>query len=128
MLEADERPLARRKPPAAQTHAWSSAHARGILALRLAATQTTRVELGDRERAILDFERTWWQDEGSKETLIRRRLQLSPSRYYQVLHTLLEIPGALAYDPLVVHRLRRARRLRRQTKIDGSRASVRPRR
>lgn len=75
--------------------------------------------ISDRERAILDFERTWWREGGSKEVAIRERLGLSATRYYQVLGGLLESPHAVAYDPLVVRRLRRQRDLRRRARYEG---------
>jgi len=86
------------------------------------------VELGERERAILDLERDWWLEGDRKDVVIRRRLLLSGSRYYQVLHGLLDSPAALAYDPLVVRRLLRARRARRRDKVEGPRVSSPPRR
>ena len=102
----------------------------GRRALRLGSrqAQTTAVELGERERAILDLERDWWRDGERKETVIRRRLELSSSRYYRLLHGLLDSPAALAYDPLVVHRLLRARRARLRVKVEGPRVSSPPRR
>ncbi len=75
--------------------------------------------LTDRDRAILDFERTWWREPGSKEAAIRQRFAVSPTRYYQVLGVLLASPEALAYDPLVVRRLRRLRVDRRRARIEG---------
>jgi hypothetical protein len=75
--------------------------------------------LSDRDRAILDFERSWWTEEGAKEAAIRQRFQLSPGRYYQVLGALLATPDAAAYDPLVVRRLRRQRVDRRRARIEG---------
>jgi len=75
--------------------------------------------LSSRERAILDFERTWWSLPGSKEHEIRRHLDMSPARYYQVLADLLESPEALTYDPLVVRRLRRLRERRRRARWEG---------
>jgi Protein of unknown function (DUF3263) len=75
--------------------------------------------LSDRDRAILDFERSWWTEPGSKEVAIRQRFALSPGRYYQVLGVLLTTPDALAYDPLVVRRLRRLRVDRRRARIEG---------
>ena len=45
--------------------------------------------LSDREKAIIDFERTWWAEPGPKELAIRERFQLSATRYYQVLNSLL---------------------------------------
>ncbi|HJR26990.1 MAG TPA: DUF3263 domain-containing protein, partial [Acidimicrobiales bacterium] len=60
--------------------------------------------LTDRDRAILDFERTWWTEPGPKDTAIRERFELSGTRYYQLLTELLEEPEALEYDPLLVRR------------------------
>ena len=75
--------------------------------------------LTDRDRAILDFERGWWLGPSTKGAAIRARLDLSPTRYYQVLNLLLDDPAAAAYDPLVIHRLRRSRLLRRQARVEG---------
>lgn len=75
--------------------------------------------LGERERSILDFERSWWQTPGPKEGAIRARFGLSTTRYYQLLNDLLDDDEALRYDPLVVRRLRRLRDRRRQARVDG---------
>jgi hypothetical protein len=75
--------------------------------------------LSDRDRAVLDFERGWWLVPSAKGSAIRERLGLSPTRYYQVLRRLVDDHDAAAYDPLVVRRLRRARRLRRQARVLG---------
>ena len=75
--------------------------------------------LSDRDRAILDFERSWWREPGSKERAIRGRFEFSPTRYYQVLNELLESPEAVAYDPLVVRRLRHRRMRRRRARFEG---------
>src|ERR1700726_3825255 len=64
--------------------------------------------LSSRERAILDFERTWWSLPGPKEQEIRRQFELSAARYYHLLAELLESEEALEYDPLVVRRLGRS--------------------
>ena len=77
----------------------------------------------ERDRAILDFERSWWAEPGPKEVAIRRRLALSPARYYELLGELLESPEAAAYDPLVVRRLRRLRSRRRRARLEGRPAS-----
>ena len=37
---------------------------------------------------------------------------MSPTRYYQTLNALLDLPQALSYDPVLVHRLRRVRTAR----------------
>lgn len=83
--------------------------------------------LSDRERAILDYERSWWQEAGPKERAIRQRLGLSPTRYYRVLAELVESDDALEYDPLVVRRLRRDRRRRRRERFEGRSADGGPR-
>ncbi len=66
-------------------------------------------ELTERGRQILDFERQWWRQAGSKEQAIRDTFNLSATRYYQLLNALLDDPLALAHDPVVVQRLRRLR-------------------
>jgi hypothetical protein len=77
------------------------------------------MELSDRDRAILDFERSWWQLEGPKEAAIREQLALSPTRYREILHRLCDSPAAWAYDPLVIQRVRRARDRRRRARFEG---------
>ena len=61
------------------------------------------------ERAILDFEGEWRRHVGAKEEAIRAELDLAPARYYQLLGRLIETEAALAYDPMLVKRLRRVR-------------------
>ncbi len=73
--------------------------------------------LEERSRAILDFERGWWQQEGSKEGAIRSRFRLSAARYYQLLNRLIDSPEALRYDPMLVRRLRRLRTARRRQRF-----------
>ena len=46
--------------------------------------------LSERDRAILDFERSWWAEPGPKELAIRQRFDLSATRYYQVLNALID--------------------------------------
>jgi hypothetical protein len=82
--------------------------------------------LSERDRAILDFERIWWNEPGPKELAIRSRFDLSPARYYQVLAELLESPEAVSYDPLVVRRLRRLRDRRRRARYEGRSAGEPP--
>jgi hypothetical protein len=83
--------------------------------------------LSPRDQAILDFERSWWTEPGPKEGAIRERFDLSPTRYYQVLSDLLDVPEALGYDPLVVRRLRRLRDRRRRARFEGRSAGEPPR-
>jgi hypothetical protein len=66
-------------------------------------------ELDDRGKQILEFERRWWRQAGSKEQAVRDTFNLSATRYYQLLNALLDNPLALAHDPIVVQRLRRLR-------------------
>lgn len=75
--------------------------------------------LTDRDRAILDFERSWWTEAGPKDTAIRGHFELSGTRYYQLLAELLDDAEALEHDPLLVRRLRRARDRRRRARVEG---------
>jgi hypothetical protein len=75
------------------------------------------VPLSERQVAILDFERIWWQLDGPKDVAIRERFAISTTRYYQLLNDLLDCPEADAYDPLVVRRLRRMRTHRRAARF-----------
>ena len=73
------------------------------------AELTDHPELTAHQRAILDFERRWWRRPGAKEQAIRDSFEISPTRYYQALNGLLELPQALLYDPTLVNRLLRLR-------------------
>jgi hypothetical protein len=75
--------------------------------------------LSARDRAILDFEGSWWARPGSKEQAIRRELDLSSARYYQLLAELIDSAEAMEYDPLVVLRARRGRHARRRARWEG---------
>ena len=70
--------------------------------------------LTEREVRILAFERNWWRQPGAKEQAIRDMLGLSATRYYQMLNELIDRPEAMAFEPVLVKRLRRqrAKRLR----------------
>ena len=83
------------------------------------------MELSARERAILDFERSWWRLPGPKEAAIRAHLGMSGTRYYRLLGELLDEQAALTYDPLTVRRLRRLRDHRRRVRFEGRRADPR---
>ena len=74
--------------------------------------QVAPLGLSRREHEMLTFERQWWRQAGAKETAIRDRFGVPPTRYYQVLNALVDRPDALAADPLLVRRLRRLRRAR----------------
>ena len=77
------------------------------------------MSLTERQQAILDFERGWWTEDGVKDLLLRERFQCSTDDYYGELNGLLDNPEALAYDPLVVRRLQRARERRRRLRLDS---------
>jgi hypothetical protein len=70
--------------------------------------------LDERARAILDFEREAWRLRVPKERAIRETFGISATRYSQLLHRIVDTPEALAYDPMLVRRLRRLRELRRK--------------
>jgi hypothetical protein len=76
--------------------------------------------LSDRDRQILDFERESWRLSVPKERAIRERFGFSPARYHQVLNRLIQRPEALAYDPMLVRRLRRVREARRRRRVAGA--------
>lgn len=65
--------------------------------------------LSDRDRAVLDIEATFWRTTGAKTEAIRG-LNLTATRYYQILNQLLDNPDALAYAPTTINRLRRLRK------------------
>src|SRR6201999_2583480 len=71
-------------------------------------------ELSERDSQILEFERQWWKYAGAKEQAIRDLFDMSATRYYQVLNTLIDTPAALAADPMLVKRLRRLRASRQR--------------
>lgn len=75
----------------------------------LAAVRDDVPTLTPSQRAILDFERQWWRQPGAKEQAIRDNFEMSPTRYYQTLNALLDLPEALHYDPSLVNRLQRLR-------------------
>lgn len=61
----------------------------------------------DLEHQIMQFEDRWWRIAGSKESAIRDELGMSPTRYYQLLHTLAGREDTLAAYPVLTKRLRR---------------------
>lgn len=74
-------------------------------------------ELTDRDRQILDFERSWWKHAGVKEQAIKDRFDMSATRYYQMLNDILEKPAALEYDAILVKRLKRLRTYRQRQRV-----------
>lgn len=75
--------------------------------------------LSERDRAILDFEGSWWAEPGPKEAAIKARLGLSASRYRQILAALVDSEEAAVAAPLLIRRLRRERDRRRRARFEG---------
>ena len=80
----------------------------------VARDEQVDVGLSARDQQVLAFERQWWRYAGAKEQAVRELFDMSPTRYYQVLNTLIDDPAALAYDPMLVKRLRRLRASRQR--------------
>jgi hypothetical protein len=72
--------------------------------------------LSRRERDILAFERQWWKYAGAKEEAIKELFDMSATRYYQVLNTLVDRQEALEADPMLIKRLRRLRASRQKAR------------
>lgn len=82
----------------------------------MSAVEEIRAEsgMGERDLAILAFERQWWKFAGAKEQAIKDQFGLSSTSYFQILNSLLDSPAALAHDPMLVKRLRRMRETRQR--------------
>jgi hypothetical protein len=78
------------------------------------------VPLTDRERAILELERTWWTLDTPKDALVEERLGCTAETFYVELNALLDSADALAHDPLLVRRLRRLRDRRRRDRMEAA--------
>lgn len=72
--------------------------------------------LTSREEQVLAFERQWWRYPGAKESAIKEIFDLTPARYYQILNDLIDRPAAIAFDPMLVKRLRRLRESRQKAR------------
>jgi hypothetical protein len=72
--------------------------------------------LTERDLEMLAMERLWWQFAGAKEQAIREKFDMSATRYYQLLNALIDRDDALAFDPLLVKRLRRLRAQRQRSR------------
>lgn len=86
-------------------------------------TESDPSPLTDRDRAILDFERSWWAQGGVKEIAIGERFSLSTSRYYALLGEIMDMPEAMDHDPLLVRRLHRLRDARRRSRVASADAT-----
>ena len=88
-----------------------------------ARNRASEPALSERDIRILEFEREWWHHAGAKEAAIRSQFSLSAARYYQLLNAVIDLPGALRHDPMLVKRLLRARDAR--TRARSARAFTR---
>lgn len=75
------------------------------------------VELDDRARQVIEFERESWKLTVPKERAIRERFGFSPARYHQLLNRAIDTDAAVAYDPMLVRRLQRVREARRRKRV-----------
>lgn len=64
-------------------------------------------------RDLLAFAALTWRHDGSRDTAIREQFGITPTEFYRRLHHLIDRPEAVTADPVLVHRLRRQRELRR---------------
>ena len=62
--------------------------------------------LSTEERAVLDFEGSWWLQPGPKDQAIEFSLGLTAAGYYEALLALIDRPEAMNHDPLTVKRVR----------------------
>ena len=86
--------------------------------------ETSGHGLSERDRAVLGFERQWWKYSGAKEAAIRELFDMSATRYYQLINSLIDTPEALECDPMMVKRLRRMRSSR-QASRSANRSNIR---
>jgi hypothetical protein len=75
--------------------------------------------MGVQERAVLAFERQWWRFPGAKAEAVRSELSMSMTRYHQILNRVIDDPEALAAEPVLVNRLRRARAAKLRARSTG---------
>ncbi|MDE0974804.1 MAG: DUF3263 domain-containing protein [Candidatus Nanopelagicales bacterium] len=78
--------------------------------------ETSGPRLSERNQAVLGFERQWWKYSGAKEAAIRELFDMSATRYYQLINSLIDTPEALEFDPMMVKRLRRMRSSRQASR------------
>ncbi len=74
--------------------------------------------LTERERAILEFEQSWWLSDAPKDQAVRERFLLTESEYSDVLDALVTSDAAAQECPLLVRRLLRQRDRRRRHQLE----------
>jgi hypothetical protein len=87
-----------------------------LTGLDVALPNAAASSLSERDQQVLAFERQWWKYAGAKEQAIRELFDMSATRYYQVLNAVIDRPEALAFDPMLVKRLRRMRASRQRAR------------
>jgi hypothetical protein len=71
------------------------------------------VDLTERERALLAFERHWWRYGATRADAARARFGLGGPEHGRIVGALIDRPEALAVDAVLVRRLQRMRTARR---------------
>ena len=82
--------------------------------------------LSESDRTILEFEGSWWLYPGPKDRAIREYLDISATRYYQVLRRLLDDPDADTIAPMTVRRLRRVREDAKRRSVERRLGDAKP--
>jgi len=80
------------------------------------------MDLTERERELLAFERRWWRYGATRGAAARQRFDLRSGEYGALVADLIDRPAALAHDPVLVRRLRRLRDSRRLERSERSAA------
>jgi hypothetical protein len=80
-------------------------------------------ELTERDKAMLEFEASWFTVNEDRVDAIRARFACSLEEYNLHVNRVIDHPAALEFDPLVVRRLRRHRERRRRAMLEGTAAT-----
>ncbi|WP_243892162.1 DUF3263 domain-containing protein, partial [Dermatophilus congolensis] len=74
--------------------------------------------LSSAQRELLVFERRWSGAVGlgGKEQEMRAVFGVTPTRYYQWLNAVVDLPAAMEFDPVLVKRLQRMRQGRARSR------------
>lgn len=73
------------------------------------------------EESVLAIEREFPKYGGPKDDAIRRRLDISPTIYFQVLNALMDRPEAMEHEPQIIGRLHRVREQKQARNTFGTR-------
>ncbi|MFW0154783.1 DUF3263 domain-containing protein [Rothia sp. P6271] len=74
-----------------------------------APQHTPDTGLTEQEEKMIALEKQRWRYPGTKERVIRERLGLNPTAYYQILNELIDSPRVIAQEPALMRRLREQR-------------------